>query len=163
MQANVKEYCELCGAQIGDKGITVSYEGSIITVCNSCYNKIKKHAAIINNTPKKIKDKNIQKKQQKLDNVELEIVDDYYKIIKNAREMLGMNQQELAQKLKVSENIIKRFESGRLKPTISQAKQLEKILNVKLVVPVESEESNSKFSDIELTLGDVVNVREDKK
>ena len=163
MQANVTEYCELCGAQIGDKGITVSYEGSIITVCNSCYNKIKKHAAIINNIPKKIKDKNIQKKQQKLDNVELEIVDDYYKIIKNAREMLGMNQQELAQKLKVSENIIKRFESGKLKPTISKARQLEKILNVKLVVPVESEESNSKFSDIELTLGDVVNVREDKK
>ncbi|MDT7862017.1 MAG: multiprotein bridging factor aMBF1 [Saccharolobus sp.] len=164
MQANIKEYCELCGSPINGKGITVSYEGSIITVCNSCYNKIKKNASIVNENKKKQETgKKIMKHQPKMENMELEIVADYYKIIKSAREKLGLSQQELAQKLKVSENIIKRFESGKLKPTLAQAKQLEKILNVKLIVPVEAEENSSELDDLELTLGDVVNIREGRK
>nr|2MEZ_A Chain A, Multiprotein Bridging Factor (MBP-like) [Saccharolobus solfataricus P2] len=98
------------------------------------------------------------------ENAELEIVTDYYKIIKTAREQLGISQQQLAQKLKVSENIVKRFESGKLKPTISQARQLEKILGIKLVTPLENnEESEKEFDDTGLTLGDVVNIKEGKK
>lgn len=103
-------------------------------------------------------------KPPKMENAELEIVTDYYKIIKTAREQLGISQQQLAQKLKVSENIVKRFESGKLKPTISQARQLEKILGIKLVTPLENnEESEKEFDDTGLTLGDVVNIKEGKK
>ncbi|WP_338600021.1 multiprotein bridging factor aMBF1 [Sulfolobus tengchongensis] len=165
MQTNSKEYCELCGAQINGKGITVSYEGSVITVCNSCYNKIKKHAIIVNENKKKSEiSKKVSPKLPKIESSDLEIVPDYHKIIKSAREQLGLSQQELAQKLKVSENIIKRFESGKLKPTLSQAKQLEKILGIKLVVPMESNEQNQgEVDDTELTLGDVVNIKEGKK
>lgn len=76
---------------------------------------------------------------------------------------MGISQQQLAQKLKVSENIVKRFESGKLKPTISQARQLEKILGIKLVTPLENEESEKEFDETELTLGDVVNIKEGKK
>lgn len=164
MQNPVTKYCEMCGAPIRGNGITVSYEGSIITVCPSCYSKIKKYAKIVNEKELKKEEKQkIKKSTPKLSTeVEFEVVDDYYKIIKEGRERLGMTQQQLAQLLKVSENVIKRFESGKLKPTIQQAKQLEKILGVKLLVPVESEEEGEE-ADFELTLGDVVNIREGKK
>ena len=166
MQNSATKYCEMCGAPLKGKGITVSYEGSIITVCPSCYNKIKKAAKVVDE--KQLIKKNEAKKKIKAlapklsTEVELEVVDDYYKLIKEARERLGLSQQQLAQQLKVSENIIKRFESGKLKPTIQQARQLEKILGIKLLRPVESEEE-SEEADFELTLGDVVNIREGKK
>ncbi|AOL16143.1 TIGR00270 family protein [Sulfolobus sp. A20] len=164
MQNSAGEYCELCGSRISGKGITVLYEGSVITICNSCYNKVKKHATIINEEKKKAQNtRKSLKIKTELENIELEIVNDYYKLIKSSREKLGMTQQQLAQKLKVSENIIKRFESGKLKPTISQARQLEKILGIKLVVPVEGEGSEKSSENFELTLGDVVNIKEGKK
>ncbi|QIW23166.1 TIGR00270 family protein [Sulfolobus sp. S-194] len=165
MQSSAQKYCEMCGAPIKGSGITVAYEGSIITICPSCYNKIKKSAKIVNEKElkKKKEKKKIKASAPKLSTeVELEIVDDYYKLIKEARERHGLSQQQLAQQLKVSENVIKRFESGKLKPTIQQAKQLEKILGIKLLVPVESEEEGEE-KDFELTLGDVANIREGKK
>jgi len=166
MQNSVTKYCEMCGAPIKGKGITVSYEGSIITVCPNCYNKIKKSAKVVDERELK-KNEEMKKKIKtpvpKLSTeVELEVVDDYYKMIKEARERLGLSQQQLAQQLKVSENIIKRFESGKLKPTIQQAKQLEKILGIKLLQPIESDEG-TEDTDFELTLGDVANIREGKK
>ncbi|BFH73367.1 multiprotein bridging factor aMBF1 [Sulfurisphaera javensis] len=165
MQSPVTKYCEMCGAPIKGNGITVAYEGSIITVCSSCYNKIKKSAKIVDEKELKKKEekKKIKTTVPKLSTeVELEVVDDYYKLIKEGRERLKMTQQQLAQQLKVSENVIKRFESGKLKPTIQQAKQLERILGIKLLIPVESEEENEE-TDFELTLGDVANIREGKK
>nr|WP_256202078.1 helix-turn-helix domain-containing protein [Sulfuracidifex metallicus] len=73
-----------------------------------------------------------------------------------------MTQFQLAQKLKVSENIVKRFELGKLKPTLDQAKSLEKILGIKLIVPIESNEGDNG-TDNELTLGDIVRIREGRK
>ena len=166
MQNSITKYCEICGAPLKGKGITVSYEGSIITVCPNCYNKIKKSAKSVDQRELRKNEeakKKIKMSMSKLSTeVELEVVDDYYKLIKEARERLGISQQQLAQQLKVSENIIKRFESGKLKPTIQQARQLEKILGIKLLQPVESEEE-TEDEDFELTLGDVVNIREGKK
>ncbi|MBP1357528.1 MAG: TIGR00270 family protein, partial [Sulfolobus sp.] len=154
MQNSVTKYCEMCGAPIKGKGVTVAYEGSIITVCPNCYNKIKKSAKIVDERElrKNEEKKKIKKPIPKMSTeVELEIVDDYYKMIKEARERLGLTQQQLAQQMKTSENIIKRFESGKLKPTIQQARQLEKILGIKLLQPIESEEGEED-TDFDLTL-----------
>ncbi|ARM75892.1 multiprotein bridging factor aMBF1 [Acidianus manzaensis] len=152
---------------ISGKGITVVYEGSVLTICNTCYSKIKKHAKIYEEKPspklniqKNIPSNNTQKSQE----IEIEIVDDYFKIIKEARERMGLSTKQLAEKMKVSENIIKRFEQGKLKPTIDQAKALEKILSIRILITVSQENENSKSSkNFELTLGDIVNFREDKK
>ncbi|AAY80039.1 multiprotein bridging factor aMBF1 [Sulfolobus acidocaldarius] len=163
MQNQNVKYCELCGSPIKGKGFTVSYEGSIITVCTNCFNKIKNYAKIVNLKKEEDKKRIKTSPNKKYTEVELDIVEEYYKIIKEARERLKMSQQQLAQALKVSENIIKRFESGKLKPTIQQAKQLERILGIKLLVPIEGEEESNPQKDLGLTLGDIVNIREGKK
>jgi putative transcription factor len=163
MQSQALKYCELCGSPIKGKGITVSFEGSIITVCPTCYAKIKKSAKITDLPKQTQPKKSIKPAVPKISNeVELEVVDDYYKLIKEAREKLKLTQQQLAQQLKVSENIIKRFESGKLKPTIQQAKQLEKILGIKLLIPVEEGGEEEEEGDFTLTLGDVAHIREGK-
>ncbi|BCU70598.1 multiprotein bridging factor aMBF1 [Stygiolobus caldivivus] len=163
MQSQAIKYCELCGSPIRGNGITVLFEGSIITVCPACYARIKKSAKITDLPKKPQSKKSIKPSMPKVNNeVELEVVDDYYKLIKEARERLKLTQQQLALQLKVSENIIKRFESGKLKPTIQQAKQLEKLLGVKLLVPVEEGGEEEEETDFNLTLGDVAHIREGK-
>lgn len=76
-----------------------------------------------------------------------------------------MSTKELAQKLKVQENIVKRIETGKLKPTIQLAKDLERILSIKILVKIdESNDNNSNnTNNYELTLGDIINIREGRK
>ncbi|MUN28604.1 multiprotein bridging factor aMBF1 [Sulfuracidifex metallicus] len=169
METSDREYCELCGEPIHGKGTTVLYEGSVITVCSSCYSKIAKYSKPAPNPaprqeihkPKQFVPATSSKPKYNLSE-DLEIADDYYRLIKQARERLKMTQFQLAQKLKVSENIVKRFELGKLKPTLDQAKSLEKILGIKLIVPIESNEGDNG-TDNELTLGDIVRIREGRK
>ncbi|NOZ88834.1 MAG: TIGR00270 family protein [Crenarchaeota archaeon] len=93
-----------------------------------------------------------------------EVVEDYAIRVRRARERLGLTQKELAVKVKVGENVIKRIEAGTLVPPIDLARRLERVLGVKLLEPVaeleeaEEEEAGGEFY---LTLGDVAELRED--
>jgi putative transcription factor len=90
-----------------------------------------------------------------------ELVEDYAERIRRAREALGWSQAVLAAKVKVSENIIKRIESGKLRPSHDLAKRLEEVLNIKLLVPaIEDIYSEKKESLKEVTLGEIVRIRE---
>ncbi|MCI4435942.1 MAG: TIGR00270 family protein [Ignisphaera sp.] len=90
-----------------------------------------------------------------------ELVEDYAERIRRAREALGWSQAVLAAKVKVSENIIKRIESGKLRPSHDLAKRLEEVLNIKLLVPaVEDMYDEKKESLKEVTLGEIVRIRE---
>lgn len=178
MQKTSHEYCELCGAPLHGRGITVSYEGSILTVCNSCYQRIKRYAKMVNEK-EIIKSPFLNQKKTRIQQSnpvntpkpqisgipEYEVVDDYAQIIRSAREEQGLSQKQLAEKIKVSENLIKKFESGKLKPTIEQAKMLEKALKIKLLVKVQDNISEEKKNteNFELTLGDIVHIREGRK
>jgi putative transcription factor len=169
MQSINKSYCEICGNALRNKGIIVRYEGSVITVCESCYSKIKKNTTTMQLSQKSDRSNTqrgrIKVRNTTIGNVEFEVVEDYAKRIREAREKLGLSHKQLADKLKVSENVIKRFENNKLKPTITQARELEKILGIKLIVPVEGKEEleKEKKEEFELTLGDIVNIREGKK
>jgi putative transcription factor len=98
-----------------------------------------------------------------------EVVEDYAEKVRAARQRLGMTQRELALKVRVSENVIKRIEAGTLVPTIDLARRLERVLGVKLLEPVVDEEyatpstgrSRGKREEFYLTLGDIAEIRED--
>ena len=94
-----------------------------------------------------------------------EVVEDYAEKVRRARERLGLTQRELAVKVKVGENVIKRIESGTLVPPIDLAMRLERVLGVKLLEPVVEEEeepvASGKKGEFYLTLGDIAELRED--
>lgn len=106
-----------------------------------------------------IRTQNRSSRDKRSVNEKLELVEDYAERIKRARESLGWDQRTLAMRLKVSENIIKRIESGKLRPTIDLAKKLEEVLNIKLLFPaVEDELEGGKIQKY-VTLGEVVTIR----
>ncbi len=92
---------------------------------------------------------------------ELEVVPDFAERIHLARESRGWTQQFLAYKLNERESFVKNLESGRMTPPIELAKKLETLLKVRLLEHPAKEEVEAKSEQTgELTLGDVVNVRE---
>lgn len=167
----IKLYCEMCGSPTPNT-ITVIIEGSKLNICNSCYLKVKKNAKVVEDVPlKKIGNERALKRPQisKKGNVnsakrasvaeDYEIDENYSTIIKEARERLGYTPKELADKLKTQENVIRRFETGKLRPTIEQARTLEKILKVKLIVPLSSDVELENQENNGLTLGDIANIK----
>lgn len=68
---------------------------------------------------------------------DLELVEDYNEVVRKARMSLGLTQDELAKQVGEKVTIIKKVESGELKPSISLARKLEKLLKVVLLVPTE--------------------------
>lgn len=92
-----------------------------------------------------------------------EVVSDYAERVRRARERLGWSQKMLAERVRESENVIRRIELGKLKPTIDLARRLERVLGIKLLEPVveEPETSDRERGGFHLTLGDIAEIRED--
>jgi putative transcription factor len=69
--------------------------------------------------------------------VESDLIEDYSRIIKEAREKVKLSQQDLAMKAKAKLSVIQKIEIGKIEPPIPLSRELEHILHVKLLVPRE--------------------------
>lgn len=138
--------CEICGKEI-KKTLKVKIGSSLLQVCEACSKfgevqkakpgaKVKsitgapgtreKYAAYRRGKPAvKIKTKPEEK--------ELILVENYGRIIKNAREKLNLSQEKLAKMLNEKESVISRIEAQHMKPSEKLARKLEKVLNIKIL------------------------------
>ncbi|MHA1985851.1 MAG: multiprotein bridging factor aMBF1 [Promethearchaeota archaeon] len=137
---NDKE-CQICGSIIWGKGQRVILEGARITVCHNCAQhgtKIQKSPSSYTFGKKPIKKKpytatKSQKYKPKTVE-ELEIVSDYARKVKNARNRLGLNQDQFAQKLNEKPSLIRRIETGKAEPTVKLAKKIQQIYKIQLLI-----------------------------
>ena len=83
-----------------------------------------------------------------------EIVENYGKLIKQAREKLNLNQEELAKKLNEKESLITKLENNSISPSIELARKIEKQLNISLISVSEEENIISKNKDDFFTIED---------
>jgi putative transcription factor len=134
---NEKE-CQICGSIIWGKGQRVILEGARITVCHNCA----QHGTKIHKSSSSYGNKQIQKKRYPTSKrktirsrtiEELEIVSDYSKRIRNARNSLGLNQDQFAQKMNEKPSLIRRIEAGKAEPTVSLAKKIHKTYKIQLL------------------------------
>ncbi|MGC8678341.1 MAG: multiprotein bridging factor aMBF1 [Fervidicoccaceae archaeon] len=160
-------YCELCGSPISGRSYKVTIEGVSLTVCEKCYRKqsakVQEKASLQEKNQRQPSQTMQKKPQPKIkQEVELEVVEDYAKRIREARERLGINLLTLSQKVMEKETVLKRIEQNRLRPSIDLARRLERALGIRLLEPV-VDEAQIKTSNIEedssITLGDIVNIR----
>ena len=66
-----------------------------------------------------------------------ELVEDYHKRIQQARSRLGLNQEQLGQKINERKSIISKLENKSLKPDDKLVRKLEKALEIKLMEVIE--------------------------
>lgn len=162
--------CPICGSIIWGKGINVLIEGANIVVCPACAKHGKKVLIPKKSIPKKIKSITPQKKFKTSEyEINFEIVEDFDHRIRRVRQTLKLNQDQFAQKLNEKPSLIRRIESHKVEPTISLAKKIENIYNIKLLKKSDEAETsvqNDKFlkKSSGSSLGDIAFIKKrDKK
>ncbi|MCS7139979.1 MAG: multiprotein bridging factor aMBF1 [Candidatus Nezhaarchaeota archaeon] len=152
--------CELCGRPVRGHLTKVWIEGAELSVCSNCsrYGYIARSERAMKVQPP-IK----RKSATKIGMEDLVPRDDYNLLIRQTRERMGMTQMELARLIGEKESVIRRLESGRMKPSMELARKLEKALKIKLFEEVKQQEDVPESRGVQLTLGDVVVVKERSK
>ena len=183
--------CELCGRNMQGHGRNVTIEGALLQVCPQCADKfvkktetgqkktssfpkhdpswtrspelsISKPSSRPQSTPK-IRKKNIPRRTgPHLD--EMDIIEDYAKVIRTARQKKNLSQEELAQKVGERVSTLQSIESARLKPTRKTIRGLERELEISLLESIGTPPIKSSYpkSSIGPTLGDRVVVKRKK-
>ncbi len=167
-------YCEMCGRPVERRASKIVFlEGARLTLCPTCYSRVAKRdialeiKEVTSRTPTRRPAPRTTRPRRRESLDQYEVVQDYYRRVREARERLGWSQRVLAEAVKEGENVIKRIESGRLVPSIDLARRLERVLGIKLLEPVVESPSMLTMprpSELrELTLGDIVNLRRKQK
>ena len=93
-----------------------------------------------------------------------EIVADYAEVIRQAREKLGLNTEDLGKKINEKESLLRKIETGKVSPSDQLISKLEHALKIKLLVAVTEEKVPvPKAASREFTLGDVIKVNKKGK
>ncbi|MHA1269730.1 MAG: multiprotein bridging factor aMBF1 [Candidatus Helarchaeota archaeon] len=160
------EVCDVCGQEIFGKPQFCLIEGAKLKVCYKC----SKFGTKIKEPPKRqYKSRSSKSSSRRIGRnkhiEELELVEDFNKIIKREREKRGWTQHELGQKINVRESLIRKIEAGR-EPTDDLRKKLEELLEINLLTVVDIGESlkykTAPKPSGDLTLGDVVRIKRKK-
>jgi len=151
--------CELCGRD-SNSCKRVRIEGSIVVACDSCtkLGEVVGPAVVRKPAVRKIVSKPAPR-DFKVE-VEYDLIEDYSKKIKAAREKMNLKQEDLGKLVSEPASFIHHIEQGRAEPTVDVARKLQGKLGVKLLAPHVEEDAVLKSSGgKELTLGDVVVVK----
>ncbi len=152
--------CELCGRSMKGRGRNVVIEGASMLVCPQCATRFggqsapseprssstpRTHPSWIDGpdkpTPHRPRKASVQKPRPTprssgvlLDDMEL--IENYDKAIRTARQKKNLSQEELAQKIGERISTLQSIESGRLKPTGKTIRGLERELEISLLEAV---------------------------
>ncbi len=156
--------CELCGRDV-PRLKRVVIEGVILNVCDECakFGKEIKGKDIPKDVrylpPEVVRERLERKRRKRKDYLEEEevLVEDYPHVIREARERLGLTQEELAKRILEKRTVISKIERGEMRPDEKLIKKLEKALNIKLkekISPIYKKDEGKKSTA--LTLGDLI-------
>ncbi len=175
--------CELCGRGMKGSGRNVVIEGASMIVCPQCAAKFGKQPISSGprsssqpktrpswlggperSTSPQLKKAPVTRPKPKSGGVlldDMELIEDYAKAIRNARQKKNLSQEELAQKIGERISTLQSIESGRLKPTGKTIRGLERELEISLLeavgtVPIKVSKGSSVAGP---TLGDRVIVK----
>jgi putative transcription factor len=147
--------CEICGKETKKIFIT-EIEGVVLRACEEC-SKGGKILNIIseNNKPK------IERQMSDYQEEEYELIEDYGKVIEEARKKIGISLEELAKGIGEKESLIRKIEREEIKPSDKIINKLEKFLKVKLREKIDYKpKENKKQLEEKLRIADVVKIKD---
>ena len=165
--------CEICGRE-SDSTREIALEGAHLFACDRCAELGKpvhrsKKPGYQPSTPPKSRPVSIPRPTTSLRQTrsrphrrELVPVEDFTKLIRKAREQKGWSQKDVANQLHERSSVITKVESGKMAPTISLARKLERLFKLTLLEESESVDLTPGPSQSSATLGDVVQIKRKK-
>ena len=133
--------CDLCRTLINDNMTSIEIDGAFFNACHKCVklgNPINSQNPTPNNIQKSNKTKIINKNSNfDLNESDFEIAEDFFTLMRKAREQRNLSQEELGLKINEKSSVIRTLESGKLKPTVTLAKKIERFLKIKILITPE--------------------------
>ena len=132
--------CEICGIQIIDHGERVFVEGNLLTVCKTCSKRGKpsnnqQNIQRVTARPKKLAVPN----KITFDDSTI-LVGNFSEIIRKSRMKQGLTHEQLGMIIKERASLLRKIESGSLKPDEELIKKLERYFRISLYTEVEPSE-----------------------
>ena len=109
----------------------VNIENTVMSVCAKCSSLGEKVTKNNYGSDKKFNDSNLNISTSN-DSVEFELAGDYHNLIRNARQKLNLNQDELARRTNIKLSLLKSIENKKIKPDDKLARKFENILKITL-------------------------------
>jgi putative transcription factor len=131
-------YCELCGKPAVEKKMVV-VDGTVFKVCMACSKHGKPYVPPQVSTATK-KKKGVPTPGAQPKKIRIGMSDDlvldpeFPRLIREARMKKGLTHEQLGMQMNEKANLLRRFETGALKPDEIFAKKLERHLGIKLYV-----------------------------
>ncbi len=139
----------MCGKRVPNL-TRVRIEGAIMSVCDACQHfgtvlETRKPAAFRQPQEAKpfvptkreiqqvVKHTPARPRPKEADIENLYVVEEFSRLIKEAREKMSWTQEDLAKRLMERKNVLSNIERGALVPDIKFAKKLERVLGIKLL------------------------------
>src|SRR6185503_1040763 len=135
-------YCELCGRQTPEK-LKVVVDGTVFSVCVAC-SKHGKPYVQPQFAAKKKKSTPARQMSRITMSDQTMLTPDFAGVIREARMKMGMTHEQLAMKMNEKVQILRKFETGALKPDELFAKKLERFLGIKLYVGTDDLNGDAK-------------------
>jgi putative transcription factor len=144
----MSSFCELCGRKVIDEKKTVLIDGIPLNVCRGCSKRGKpytppmsisktKPTAASNPTARTITSNKSTSTTRKIEMMDSTILNpEFSKLIREARMKKGLTHEQLGAQMNEKANLLKKFETGALKPDELFAKKLQRFLGIHLYVGI---------------------------
>ncbi len=157
--------CEICG-EILTQERKIELDGLVFLVCEKCVHHGRELIERPQTNKKQFKAFDLSKQvKHEMQSDKTELIQDYGKQIKTAREKKGLTIEDLAKKVFEKKSFLHRIESQNAVPSDELIKKLEKELNISLTTTVNEVELNEFESQKGMTLADLIDkkISEQKK
>jgi len=138
----MKAACEVCGSPLRASPNRVEIDGAIMVVCNNCARlgrQVGPAAPAVSVISNRVVRANpaqnmLRTMAQRPTEQEYELDPDYHLLIRQAREKLGLSQEQLGKLINEKPSVIRMVESKKLKPDITLTRKLMHELKINLLV-----------------------------
>jgi putative transcription factor len=155
--------CEICGADIQGPCSRIVIDGSALDACKSCarFGKAEEKWSPVTRKVAPVERTFAQPRPKPRDHFKdlVEIVPEYGRLIREARESLNLAPEELALRIKEKATLLKKIEREEIVPEDSTRVKLERELHIKLTDKATDAQVKARSSGKGLTLGDIANIR----
>jgi putative transcription factor len=145
----LSSFCELCGRKVIDEKKTVLIDGIEFDVCKSCSKRGKPYTPPISISNPKTSSmtaarttasKKSISPMRKIDMTDNTILNpEFAKLIREARMKKGLTHDQLGALMNEKAGLLRKFETGTLKPDELLAKKLQRFLGIHLYVNIQDE------------------------
>lgn len=158
-----EKQCEICGVQIQGSPSRIVIDGSALEVCKNCARFGKpddKWSPVTRKVAPTERAFTVRKPRPRDHFKDLvEIVPEYGRKIREARESLGLTPEELGARIKEKSALIKKIEREDIAPEDAVRKKLERELKIKLTDEATAAKVKSTGGAKSLTLGDIASIK----